>query len=111
MAEKEKLGIFVPTDNYIDHLIGVARAAKKAGKALCIFLTHKGVRISQHHRYQELAAIISSDEDDEISLCNVSWEELGLKDQSIPAGMGPKDLATQSRHCAMIDKCDRYMVL
>jgi hypothetical protein len=111
MAEKEKLGIFVPTDNHIDHLIGVARAATKAGKALCIFLTHEGVRISQHPRYQELAEIISSDEDDEISICNVSWEELGLKDRPIPAGMSPKDLATQSRHCAMIDKCDRYMVL
>jgi hypothetical protein len=111
MAEKEKLGIFVPTDNYIDHLIGVARAAMKAGKALCIFFTHEGVRMSQHPRYQELAETISADEDNEISLCNVSWGELGLKDQSIPAGMSVKDLATQSRHCAMIDKCDRYMVL
>lgn len=111
MAEKEKLGIFVPTDNYIDHIIGVAKAAKKAGKTLCIFLTHEGVRISQHPRYQELADIISADEENEISLCNVSWEELGLKEQSIPAGMSAKDLATQSRHCAMIDKCDRYMVL
>jgi hypothetical protein len=111
MAKKEKLGILVPTNKHIVHLIGIARAAKKAGKALCIFLTHEGVRISQHPRYQELAEIISSDEDNEISLCNVSWEELGLKDQSIPAGMSAKDLATQSRHCTMIDKCDRYMVL
>ncbi len=111
MAQKEVLGIIAPTDNYIDHLIEVARAAKKAGKALCIFLTHEGVRISQHPRYQELAEIISSDEDDEISVCNVSWEDHGLKDQSIPAGMGPKDLATQSRHVSLIEKCDRYMVL
>ena len=32
MAEKEKLGIFVLTNRHIDHVIGVARAAKKAGK-------------------------------------------------------------------------------
>ncbi len=108
MADKEILGILVPTDNYIDHLIGVARAAKKAGKALCIFLTHDGVRITQNPKYQELAEIVSPDE---ISLCNVSWDEIGLKDQPIPAGMGPKDLASQSRHCALIKKCDRYMVL
>ena len=108
MADREILGIFVPTDNYIDHLIGVARAAKKAGKALCIFLTHYGVRITQNPKYQELAEIVSPDE---ISLCNVSWEEIGLKGQPIPAGMGPKDLASQSRHCALIKKCDRYMVL
>ncbi len=108
MADKEILGILVPTDNYIDHLIGVARAAKKAGKALCIFLTHEGVRITKNPKYQELAEIVSPDE---ISLCNVSWEEIGLKGQPIPAGMGPKDLASQSRHCALIKKCDRYMVL
>ena len=108
MAEKEVLGILVPTDKYIDHLIGVARAAKKAGKALCIFLTHDGVRITQNPKYQELAEIVSPDE---ISLCNVSWDEIGLKGQPIPAGMGPKDLASQYRHCALIKKCDRYMVL
>ena len=111
MAQKESLGIFVPTDNYIDHLIGVARAAKKAGKALCIFLTHDGVRISQNPKYQELAEIVGSDEDNEISLCNVSWEVLGLTARSLPPGMSAPDLASQSRHCAMIDKCDRYMVL
>jgi len=111
MAKKEILGILVPTNKHIDHLIGIARAAKKAGKALCIFLTHEGVRISQNPRYQELAEIVSSDEIDKISLCNVSWEEIGLKGKPIPAGMGPKDLASQSRHCELIEKCDRYMVL
>ena len=40
--KKEILGIFVPTDKHIDHLIGIARAAKRAGKALCIFFTHNG---------------------------------------------------------------------
>ncbi len=111
MAGKKILGILVPTNKHIDHLIGIARAAKKAGKALCIFLTHEGVWISQNPRYQELAEIVSSDENDEISLCNVSWEGIGLKDQPIPSGMGPKDLASQSRHCELIEKCDRYMVL
>ena len=43
MAEKEKLGILVPTEQNLDHFIGVARAAKKAGKALTIFFTHDGV--------------------------------------------------------------------
>lgn len=111
MAEKERLGIFVPTNRYIDHLIGIARAAKKAGKALCIFLTHDGCLITQDPKYQELADIVGSDEIDEISLCNVGWEELELKDQPIPAGMDPTDLATQSRHCALIGKCDRYLVI
>ena len=55
MAEKETLGILVPTDKHIDHLIGVAGAAKKAGKALHIFFTHDGVLMTQNPKFQELA--------------------------------------------------------
>ena len=33
------------------------RAAKKAGKNLCIFLTHEGVLLTQDPKYQELADI------------------------------------------------------
>lgn len=111
MSEKETLGILVPTKKNLDHLIGVARAAKKAGKNLCIFLTHEAVLLTQDPKYQELADIVGPDEADLISLCNVRWEELGLKGQPVPAAMGDKDLATQSRHCALIGKCDRYMVV
>jgi len=111
MAEKIKLGIFVPTDKDIDHLIGVARAAKKAGKSLCIFLTHDGCLITQDPKYQELADIVGPDEVDQISLCNVRWEELGLEGRPIPAAMDSKDLVTQSRHCRLVDTCDRYMVI
>lgn len=106
MAEKEILGIFVTSNKYLDHVIGVAKAAKKAGKALNIFLTHDGVLITQDPRYQELADIGP----EKLSLCNVSWEELGLKGKPIPAGMDEKGLASQTRHCAMIDTCDRYMI-
>lgn len=109
MAEKEKLGIFVPTNKYIDHVIGVAKAAKKAGKSITIFFTHDGVLMTQDPKYQELADIINRDDGDEISACNVRWEEHGLKGQPVPAAMGEKDLATQSRHCAMLGSCDRYM--
>ncbi len=111
MAEKQKLGIFVPTSKYIDYLIGVVRAAKKAGKAVCIFLTHEGCLITQDPKYQELSDILAPEADDLISLCNVSWEELGLKGGQIPAAMNPNDLATQSRHVALIETCDRYLVI
>ncbi len=111
MAEKEKLGILVPTDKHLSHLIGVARAAKKAGKALIIFFTHDGVLLTQQPGYQELAQIINRDDGDKISLCNVRWEEHGLKGKPAPAAMEPSDLATQSRHCAMLGECDRYLVI
>ena len=111
MAEKERLGILVPTDKNLNHLIGVAKAAKKAGKVITVFFTHTGVLLTQEAKYPELAEIINRDEGDEISLCNVRWEELGLKGKPVPAAMGDKDLATQSRHCAMLGTCDRYLVI
>jgi len=107
MAEKETLGILVPTNQHIDHVIGVARAAKKAGREVVIFFTHEGVFMTQDPKYQELADIAP----EEMTLCNVRWEELGLKGNPIPAGMGDKGLATQSRHVSLIGKCDRYMVI
>lgn len=107
MAEKETLGILVSTNRHIDHVIGVAKAAKKAGKGLVIFFTHDGILMTQEPKYQELADIGP----DKMSLCNVRWEELGLKGNPIPAGMDDKGMATQSGHVALIEKCDRYMVL
>lgn len=107
MAKKETLGIFVPTNKHIDHLIGIARAAKKAGKALNIFFTHDGVLMTQDPKFQELADIASG----ELSLCNHSWEEFGFSEKPIPHGMTEDDLGSQSRHVALIEKCDRYLVI
>ena len=111
MEGEERLGIFVPTDKNLDHVIGVAKAAKKAGKVLTIFFTHDGVLMTQQAKYPELADIIDREDGDEISLCNVRWEEHGRKGKPVPAAMGDKDLATQSRHCAMLGVCDRYLVI
>ena len=58
MAEKERLGILVPTDKHLNHLIGVAKAAKKAGKVITVFFTHTGVLLTQEAKYPELAEII-----------------------------------------------------
>ena len=111
MTANEPLGILVPTNKNIDHLIGIARAAKKAGKTLCIFFTHDGVLTTQDPKYKERASIVGDDEINKISLCNASWEDLGLKGNPIPECMGEDDLATQSRHCSLIETCDQYLVI
>jgi hypothetical protein len=107
MTAKETLGILVPTNKHINHLIGVARAAKMAGKALYIFFTHDGVLMTQNPQFKELADIASG----ELALCNHSWEELGFSDQALPPGMSEDDLGSQSRHVALLEQCDRYMVI
>lgn len=107
MAKKEKLGILVPTSRNLDKLIGVTRAAKKAGKQVLIFFTHDGILMTLDRNYQELVDL----EPDQISLCSARWDELDLRDTPVPAGMKLDDLATQSRHVALIEACDRYLVL
>ena len=107
MAEPETLGILVPTDKHLEQLIHVTGAAQKAGKQVLIFLTHTGVLLTQDPRYRELVDLKPG----RISLCNVRWEELGLDGKPIPAGMDLEDMATQSRHVALIESCDRYLVL
>ncbi len=107
MADKETLGILVSTDKHLDHVIGVAKAAKKAGKALSIFFTHSGVLLTQDPKFRELADIGPED----MALCNVGWEAHGLKGRPAPAGMRTEDLSNQSRHVLLIETCERYLVL
>ena len=99
----EKLGIFVSSDQHLDHLIGIARAATKAGKEVSIFLTNRGVLLSQDPRFPELEG------QGHVSLCNVNFEAFALQ-KPIPV-VADKDFATQARHGMMIEECDRYIVL
>ena len=101
----ETLGILVSTDEYPEHLIHIARAAVKRGKRVIVFLTNRGVLLTQDDRFRQLASLA------EISLCKVSFEAFGLDpDQPIP-GISKKSLATQARHRELIDSADRYLVL
>jgi hypothetical protein len=99
----EKLGILVTADKHLDHLIGICRAATKAGKEVSVFLTNRGVLLSQDPRFVELEG------QGHISLCNVNFEFFQLT-KPIPV-VADKDFATQMRHAEMIEECDRYLVL
>jgi len=99
----EKLGIFVSSDKHLDHLIGISRAAKEAGKEVIVFLTNRGVLLTQDPRFAEMEGLA------EVSLCNVNFEAFGLK-KPVPV-VQDKDFATQARHGMMIEDVDRYIVL
>ncbi|MDM8548631.1 hypothetical protein QUF72_01085 [Desulfobacterales bacterium HSG2] len=100
----EKLGIFVSSDQHLRHLIGISKAAKKAGKDVVIFFTHKGVLLTQDPDFSELAGYAR------YSVCNVNFEGFGFKGKQVP-GMDETGFATQARHGEMIEECDRYLVL
>jgi hypothetical protein len=99
----EKLGIFVSSDLHLDHLIGICRAATAAGKEVSVFLSNRGVLLSQDQRFAELEG------QGHVSLCNVNFEYFKLT-KPIPV-VADKDFATQMRHAEMIEECDRYLVL
>jgi hypothetical protein len=100
----KKLGIFVSSDQHLRHLIEITKAAKRANKEVVIFLTHKGVLLTQEPDFKELAGRAR------YFLCNVSFEALRLKGKHV-SGMAENGFATQARHGEIIESCDRYLVL
>jgi peroxiredoxin family protein len=99
----DKLGIFVSSDQHLPHLIGIARAASQAGKEVTVFLTNRGVLLTQDPDFASLEGLA------QISLCNVNFEAFKLA-KPVPL-VADKDFATQARHGLMIEECDRYIVL
>ena len=99
----EKLGIFVTADQHLDHLIGIARAATQAGKEVIIFLTNRGVLLTQQDGFKDLEGW------GQVSLCNVNFDAFHLT-APVPL-VAEKDFATQARHGMMIEDVDRYIVL
>jgi hypothetical protein len=99
----ETLGIVVSSDKHLDHLLGLCKAAERSGRDVIIFLTARGVLLTQDPRFPELG------EYPKISLCNVGFDAFGLK-KPVPL-VDDKDFATQTRHAMLIEDCDRYVVL
>ncbi len=74
----DKLGILVSSDKYIDHLIGITKAAHRAGKKVTIFLTNQGVFLTKNERFTELEGICH------ISLCSLCFESFKHEKPSFP---------------------------
>ena len=98
---KKKLGIYVSSDQHLEKLINLCRAAKKKGVEVNIFFTHLGVKLTNYPRFGELEGLAK------MSLCNIAFEAHKQK-KPVP-GISDKDFATQERHCQLIEACDRYL--
>jgi len=99
---KKSLGVFVSSDNHLDKLIKLCKAAKKGGIDTTIFFTHLGTLLTQNSRFSELEGLAK------IGLCKVAFENHALKPPV--SGIGEKDYVTQARHAEIIEDCDRYVV-
>ncbi|MGD8561114.1 MAG: hypothetical protein PVG03_01195 [Desulfarculaceae bacterium] len=99
----QTLGILVTSDRYMDHLLGICRAAGQADKDVKIFLTHRGVLLSQAPEFAALQEMAH------ISLCRQNYQAFGLQDEAAP--VPEEDFTTQARHALLLSQCDRYLVL
>lgn len=100
----EKLGIFVSSDDHLDHLTGLTQAAKEAGKEVIIFLTNFGVNFTQDERLNQVI-----EQADGFTFCAVNYQGFGLENPV--EKIVDTAYATQARHGMMIEDCDRYVVL
>lgn len=100
----ESIGICVSTQDNLHHVIGLAAAAKKAGKRVEIFFTGDGVELTQDPRFSDLLDVA------QVAVCEVSYIDRGYKGKKLP-GLVDKDFATQARNAEMVEECDRYVML
>jgi hypothetical protein len=100
-----KLGITVATKDNMNHLIGLVRAAKKAGIDTDIFFTGSGVHVSQDPKFSDIVEIA-----DRVGICEVSFRGFGYEKEAIP-GLNDKDFVTQARNADMVERCNHYIVL
>ena len=98
----KSLGIFVCSNQHIDKIIKLCKAAKNKDIDVTIFFTHLGTRLTKDKRFEELEGLAR------MSLCEVAFERQGLR-PPVP-GIDQKGFATQANHAEVIEACDRYVV-
>ncbi|HEU4383639.1 MAG TPA: hypothetical protein VFR85_09060 [Anaeromyxobacteraceae bacterium] len=94
------------TRNSMQHVVGLAKAAKAAGKGVKVFFTGEGVHATQDPRFGELLELGVGN----VTVCEVSYIANGFKGKPLP-GLRDKDFVTQGRNAEMVEECGRYVVL
>ncbi|MBW2149593.1 MAG: hypothetical protein JRG73_12775 [Deltaproteobacteria bacterium] len=97
------LGILVSSQRFIEHVVGICRAAAETGRKAVVFLTGPGVLLVEDLCFPELVATGAR-----ITVCEVSFIAYGLS-KPIP-GLKEKDFTNQMQNAEMLDACTRYVV-
>ncbi len=108
-ADPNKLGIFVTSPQNMTHIVGLAEAAKKAGKKVKIFFTFKSIHLTKDPRFKGLCEICG---EEDIGICADSYTCEGYDvEKDIPAGLTASGMRTQAFHGAILDECGKYIVM
>ena len=97
----KSLGVYVTSDQYMDKIIKLSKAAKKKDVDVNVFFTHVATRLCTDPRIEELERYAN------IALCKVGFEGNELNPEASP--LDKKAYTSQSWHAEMIYDCDRYL--
>jgi len=108
-SEAEKMGIVVTSPQYMRHVLGVAKAAKRAGKKVMVFFTFKSVHLTKHPDFACLANLC---ELEDIAICADSYTCEGYDvEKDVPKGLVPRQMRTQAYLGAILDECNKVLFL
>lgn len=100
----EKLGILVSSDKYLNHVVGLAKAAKAKGKEVKVFFTADSVFLTQDAEFQELL-----DAGAEVSICDKSYKGFDLHNTYKEKLEGVVH-GSQDNNAEMAAEVDKYVV-
>ena len=101
----KSLGIFVTNPDSMNHIMGIARAAKAKGSDIKVFFTWYGTKLTKDPQFPELCQMA------DVSICLDSYIKMGYDQNDIPEGLTPEKMATQTQHGIIIEDFDSYISL
>ncbi len=108
-ADPNKLGIFVTSPQNMRHILGIAKAAVRAGKQVMVFFTYKSIHLTKSPEFKELTQLCAVED---VAICADSYICEGYDNvNDVPAGLIDKQMRTQAFHGAILDECAKYIVM
>lgn len=97
----EILGIMITRYENLEHIAGVTKAARKAGKSVMIFMTDEAVRFTRDPKFLDLMNV----EGVEFSCCDHSCERIGIHEKTDGISYG-----SQYNNAGMLHDSARLLV-
>ena len=95
------LGIMITKYENLEHIVGVAKAARATGHPVMIFMTDEGVKFTRDAKFLELLKVDGID----ISVCDHSCERVKIHDKTEGISYG-----SQYNNAGMLHDSARVLV-
>ena len=99
-----KLGILVNTDQHLEHIVGIARAATANAHEVMIFAMDEGTRLLENELFVGLATVKGVS----VGVCEHSAKMCGITAANLPQDI---TFGSQFNNAMMVHAADRVIVL